>query len=437
MDEQLGMLPQPPAGNLQLQVLQRIYGLGSDLEKHINGGSADFPFQKDWKKIVMEFRQNMGESRPKLVLSNPPQHRASSQATDEVPGTPTPAARNPPIYNVDSDDDDLPKPKPTPTATPSSHRSGSKRTRTDSQTTPQKVQRMSDIPSFTANKDRKDTLGKRFQLQEIRGYINDATIGLPGQIDPRATDRMIKISMKHWGKPLDRFLDQTGELCRMLVLERVTERFNIWIQTPFYTQMLEFCNSFLEEVLSKQRQLAHRVLNWEFTRPMTFDEEGMRSAIDKVLLDIQKKRFNARATFYLEKQERNDKASASSNRVEKLSKITEAQIGPDPYAQEVIAMGTVRGYYECAFSEYVNVVCKGINCELFTKCRDELGSALQEEFRVQETDANERLAILLEVDAENQEKRLQLKKEKDLLRKAQEWLEGLTENAVPDIHDVV
>ncbi len=51
--------------------------------------------------------------------------------------------------------------------------------------------------------------------------------------------------------------------------------------------------------------------------------------------------------------------------------------------------------------------------------------------------ANERFAMLLEVDAENQEKRLQLKKEKELLGKAQEWLEGLTKNAVSDNYDMV
>ena len=49
-------------------------------------------------------------------------------------------------------------------------------------------------------------------------------------------------------------------------------------------------------------------------------------------------------------------------------------------------MQTVRGYYECAFSEFVNVICKGINCELFTKCRDELGSKMKEQFRLTEPD---------------------------------------------------
>ena len=331
MDEKLKMLPQPPAGNLPMQILEQILKLEGDLRNHINGGSAEYPFQKDWKSLVVEFRKVMAESRPKMILSshNTP-YRAASQATDELPGTPTPG-RGPPI-TIDSDEDDLPS-KPIP----SFHRSGSKRVRTDSTfTTPHKYQRMNDIPTLAVNKE---DFAKRFYLPEIRGYINDATIGLPGQIDPKATDRMIKISMQQWEKPIDQFLDRTEELCRALVLELVTESFGTWVQTPFYAQMLALCESFLEDVLMQQRQLAHRILRWELTRPMTFDEGGMRLATDKALSDIQKKQFNARANVWLEKQERNGKVSTGSSRVDKLSKITEAQIGPDPWAQEVIAMG--------------------------------------------------------------------------------------------------
>ena len=317
-----------------MQVLEKILKLESGLKKHIDGGSAEFPFQKDWKNLITEFRKVMAESRPRVMLSS---SSYTSQPADEMPGTPTPVGRNS-LITIDSDDDELPS-KPMLT-----HRSSSKRSRADSaQFTPQKRQRMSDIPSFTANKE-KENFAKRFSLSDIRGYINDATIGLPGQIDPRATDRMIKLSMQLWEKPLDQFLDRTGQLCRDLVHDRVTENFGTWVQTPFYTQMLTLCELFLEEVLLQQRQLAQRLLSWELTRPMTFDEEGMRLATDKALSEIQMKQFNSRANIWLEKQERNGKVATGFSRIEKLSKVTEAQIGPDPYAQEVIAMGVSSPY---------------------------------------------------------------------------------------------
>ena len=61
------------------------------------------------------------------------------------------------------------------------HRSASKRVRTDSTlTTSHKYQRMSDIFTLAVNKK---NFAKRFYLPEIRGYINDAIIDLPEQIN--------------------------------------------------------------------------------------------------------------------------------------------------------------------------------------------------------------------------------------------------------------
>ncbi len=158
------MLSQPPAGNLPMQVFGNIMKLKNGLKKHINEGSAEFPFQKDWKKLMVKFCKVMAKSRPKLVLSSPsyPSHWALLQATDEFPGTPTPAGRNPPI-TIDSDDDEFPL---KPTSVP--HRSGSKCPRTDSaQFTPQKIQRMSYILSFTASRN-KENFVKRFYLPTLK-----------------------------------------------------------------------------------------------------------------------------------------------------------------------------------------------------------------------------------------------------------------------------
>jgi hypothetical protein len=113
---------------------------------------------------------------------------------------------------------------------------------------------------------------------------------------------------------------------------------------------------------------------------------------------------------------------------------------------------TVKGYYEYAFSRYVDVVGLGIQGELFMACRSEISKTLKEEIGLTESDgklatsfiphvpqevayssaADERCAILLEVDAENRERRLQLKKEKARIQEAKSWLEGLTRDE-PDV----
>jgi len=47
VDEKLKILSQPSAENLSMQVFGNIMKLKNGLKKHINGESAEFPFQKN------------------------------------------------------------------------------------------------------------------------------------------------------------------------------------------------------------------------------------------------------------------------------------------------------------------------------------------------------------------------------------------------------
>lgn len=109
---------------------------------------------------------------------------------------------------------------------------------------------------------------------------------------------------------------------------------------------------------------------------------------------------------------------------------------------------SVRGYYECAFSRIVDVVCQGVQGELFLSCRNEIGAVMKERIGILKPDgkffsacrdrsdtnyigfeANTRCTVLLAVDQESQERRIQLVKEKAVIGEAQDWLEGLTKDA--------
>lgn len=90
----------------------------------------------------------------------------------------------------------------------------------------------------------------------------------------------------------------------------------------------------------------------------------------------------------------------------------------------------------------MDVVCASIHCELFNKCRDDIGRELKQQFGVIEdggkvrmptcwtcTDtfpAYERFVILMAANPRDEERRAQLQKEKDKIQKAKERLEGLS-----------
>ena len=104
----------------------------------------------------------------------------------------------------------------------------------------------------------------------------------------------------------------------------------------------------------------------------------------------------------------------------------------------------MRAYYECAFSRFVDIVCASLDGELFVKCRNGLVPTVKEHFRATDPGgkfllislsgtysfclADERLAILVAANPQDELRRLQLKTEMETILKAQEHLEGLPED---------
>ena len=100
----------------------------------------------------------------------------------------------------------------------------------------------------------------------------------------------------------------------------------------------------------------------------------------------------------------------------------------------------VKAYYECAYFRFVDVVSASVQCELFTKCRNDIITRMKEVFGLFEPDgmfpvtfsgnadtnsAEQRLALLLAANPQQETRRAQLLKEKETIAKAQERLEGL------------
>ncbi|KAF6240067.1 hypothetical protein HO173_001677 [Letharia columbiana] len=426
IDAKLQELPEPIDGNLPAIVMGELNRFEREIEKHIDGGSHVNSFQKEWNRLARKFRKDLADTRPVLVLMPSPQtpsHGHSSRGTgpSSMSGTPTPTARgNTTPIPIDSDDDDVPC-KPSPVV----QRSGQKRPLASVQHTPQKIPRtLNSAPRLTALSS-----SRRFDLSEVRDIIQDAYIGLPNQIDPKATERMIVMSMEHWEEPVNRFLTGTKQLCEAMVFEQVEKVFGKYAKTLFYEKVMKICESFFEEVLSQQRQLVMQVLRWETSKPKTFNDESLELAEGRALTMLQTKRREARAGAYLDEQEaQTGKSTSGQTRIEKISKLSDAQLGPETYNREIVAMSTVKGYYECAYSRFVDVVCASIHCELFNKCRDNIGREMKQQFGVIEDGAYERFAILMAANPRDEERRAQLKKERDTIQKARERLDGLSQD---------
>lgn len=256
----------------------------------------------------------------------------SSTSFRETPGTPT-TIRNLAPISLDSDTDSE---EPLKISPDSRKRIAQKRSHPSTQSTPQKVARMSKIPQFEANKIGR----KHFELDEIRGIRQDHYVGLPGETDPKATEKMIQLSMAHWEHPVDQYISRTGELCQSMIYERVLSVFGHRQNTQFYGELTDICGAFLSKAIADQLNLGKQILSWELKKPKTLNEVAIQVAKEKAIEYLQKKRRESLTKAWLDQEEeKNGKQTTGMARLDKMAKVTDAQLGPDPYSLEIKAMG--------------------------------------------------------------------------------------------------
>ncbi|KAL8736812.1 MAG: hypothetical protein Q9166_000178 [cf. Caloplaca sp. 2 TL-2023] len=431
-------MPEPPKGNLSLKIFEKILVLENDLHCHFDGGSEEYPFQKEFHTAAVRFRNTIAFSYPRLSLAGSfATFKTSSQLPYRPSATPTPPGnQRAEIIPIDSDGECPPTQRFTPTSTPSKRKQVSS---SSAPFTPSKRSRLDQVPQYLPSQDsvangsdssnmtidRAAPFAKRFTLTDIRTILQDAHIGLPNQIDPKATKRMIRESLSHWDGPLEELLQFTRQTCLAMIIERASCVFGLWHGTRCFDLLMEISQSFFEEQFDRQTEAAKRVLAVERQLAWTLHEDAMRTASEKVLTTLENACRNERVKALLTKQDPDwDENLSERAKADKMSKVTDAHLGPNPYTHELRAIADVRGYYECAFSRFVDVISQGIQAELFTACRNELGNALKQRIGLEEKDAEQRCAILLAVDPQVEKDRAELLKQKENLMKACTWFES-------------
>ena len=346
----LEQLPEPPKGNSLLRISEKINELGENVRKHIDGGLQDYPFQKEWHSTALHFYRTIAFSYPRLHLGTPSTASStSSQASGSMPyrlgSTPTPQARHSAIISIDSDDDDDMRAIP---------QSQSKRKVTSTKVnegSPTKRSRLDNIPKFVprtnhgldhpqnTNISRPAPFAQRFTLPEIRDMLRDAHIGLPNQIDPKATERMIKQALIFWDRPLDDFLHTTHESYLAVIKQSASVAFLQWNGTGLYTSVHEICESFFNKIFQKQTDTVRYLLQVERHKALTLNYDALQVATERAATILENTRRSGRAAAYLSKQDPSwDENLTDQQKADKVAKVSDAQLGPDPWSQEVRAM---------------------------------------------------------------------------------------------------
>lgn len=325
---ELRALPEPLSGNLPAVIMGELMKFEIGLQSEIAGGSEICVFQRDFNSLAQDFRNQLAHMKPTAILrnasvQNASPHRALAARDSPAPsliGTPTPVRQRPTI-NIDSEDE------------LEVHTTGHKRGNISSHDeTPRKLHCMGGAARsrtfvFTP---------KTFSLAEVRQIIQNTFIGLPNQVHPRVTEKMIRMSMEKWQEPMIRFLEDVKDLCEAMVLRVVHQVFTERQSTSFFNVLLNQCQAFLGRALSVQEQLSSRLLHIEQRKPKTLNDSAMSQAFEEArsLISNARRRVLAEALID-ELEQRSGKLTSGPARLEKVNKVPDDRLPAETFGPEL------------------------------------------------------------------------------------------------------
>ena len=326
-------LPLPFDGLISGLIIGDLHKFERELEKEIDGGSESCDFQKNFYDIALKFQTHLAQRKPLLYVSPPKDQQLQRQAisrSSSVVDTPTPTTAKPRISKataqapvvIDSDED--------AEVFQTSSQGSSKKRRIDPsfESSPRKASRFGS-----------DTSRKSFQLQEVRGIIQSTYIGLPGQVHPKAVEKMIAMSMEHWSDPLKEFFKEVKMLTENMVALAIQKIFSTKQMTRFYDEVSSICESFIDKAFSDQLQLSERLLRWELSKPKTLNNEGMHRALDQARADLFARRRAARQILYiLEHERKTGQDLDDETRREKAKKVPDDKLPAEEFGPELQAV---------------------------------------------------------------------------------------------------
>ncbi|KAI2814078.1 hypothetical protein CBS115989_8874 [Aspergillus niger] len=388
IETELRTLPDPPSANVPYIICGKLNQLKDQIRAHIDGGSANYPLQKIWSHIAMDFKRALIKTRPTVHLLS---------SSDKFPG---PTGRD--AEGSDSDCEMTTVPQPAKRKSPATRLTGNGLYSTE-------------------HFDKFNAPALTFTWEMIREINEDSyRAGLPDQTDPKAIEIMNQMSVKHWYDPLSVFLVATHRLVRDMLHKQLDEVFLQYHQTGLYRELKRIIEGFLYKLRAAHFEHAQENFNIEYNKPFTLALSALDQSIKSAYIFLAEKRRFARASSYLDAQGKYPRGDA--RREAELKKLTDVELGRDQFSQELTMMATSRGYYDLASSRFIDSICQSVHTKLFAKCRDDLIKEIERELCIFDENALERCLELMEEDPDRQRRRQFLLREKERIDKAQEWL---------------
>ncbi|KAL2861487.1 P-loop containing nucleoside triphosphate hydrolase protein [Aspergillus pseudodeflectus] len=396
IDNELSTLPAPPSANVPYILCGKLHTLKDRIRCQIEGGSREYPLQKLWTNIAEDFKRSLSRTRPTVRLLSELDKESISNGRNDDSECELTEIQTPKKPKMDGEESTgSPRGRPTKKAT----------------------------GYLTTHFDKFATSVKEFTWEEIRDINKEsASAGIPQQINPKAIDSMNRMSVEHWRDPMMVFINASHRLVKETLLWELKEVFVQYLQTELYRELRRIIESYLKKLRDEHVIHVDEIFSIEHQRPFTMAKSALDQETNAANDLFVRRRFEARANHYLDLQQRYQRGDP--RRATEMKKLGVNELGVDIFTLEVKMMATTRGYYEVASSRFVDAVAQSVHTKLFFKCRENLVEEIEKGLGIYDLNAVNRCHELMSEDAERRRRREYLKKQKEKIMKAQQWLEA-------------
>lgn len=420
INRELRDLPEQQAANASQIVFNAISNFSKMISDDVDGSypATEFALKKRWGTVKEVFKKDLHALRP-LLLSDTPK-----EFLDQGTGCTSDPSYDGPIEIVSDSDDTTSSARLEATASQNS--SPLKRKRDLS---PQQGIREMSLSNQRAptTSDAVSNLKTSYRISQVHQILKDnSSSGLPNESDPRGVEVLIEESLKNWVVPATNLVISVRDLIFFRAREAFDKAFGEHHHTAFYDDSWMIIQDFIHACVQHyNNDKVTLYLRMEQQKPTMENARLWNQIKHEELSVLQTGRVRARTKERLRAIARNArKPDPTWQDIEKALKNQNFinNLGTDPCDLVIDAITKVRAYYQIASDRFLHNIVLSVQCELFEKLKSELPGVLNERLNTKNPESC--MGLLVE-DREREERRRQLKGQKETLQAAQKRLEDL------------
>lgn len=315
ISRELKTLPDPPVENFQFILVDKVVKLGQRYESLFGDGHESEVLQRPWNELMLDFQKALDRTRPLIMIQAKSDKNFFEKIDSDCEVIAAPNARAPkrkaPAVEVNSKVQGEQSHQPPPE---------------------KKV--------FLTKHFNDLAKAKRFQLEMVQNLKQECQrAGVPNQVDPRAIQKLNRMSIEHWKDVGDQFAAALHVVVQHAVLKTLDDVMSMYKQTALYREFQKIIEDFLSRVQDDYETDLKAYFEIEHSVPFTMAQAEHKEKSGKVLAELMKSRQHSLLKSWLRARGfgEDDKAAA------------QAELGPDPFAQELEMVAVSLSTMTCGF----------------------------------------------------------------------------------------